>query len=87
MTKRSKAEELDRRIDEALADPARHRIAKRYPVRGGWVENIFFCHFVNGRCDVCLADKPGGTGCISMSRLVPDDAPSGALIDNWDDMI
>lgn len=70
----SKQSELDRRIDAALADPARHRIASHWTAGDVEMVQIFFCNIVNGRCDVCLSDKPGGKGCISitMPRLVAE---------------
>lgn len=67
--------ECERRTDAAFA-AGRYCVAKSYMAGATAMANLWFCKIVDGRCDVCGADKIGGEGCFSMlvhaSCLPPD---------------
>jgi hypothetical protein len=70
--KKGKRSMLEGRIDAALADPAQYRVMRRYDASGIEMENVALCRIVDGRCTVCLGDKPGCSGCISvLQRSIP----------------
>jgi len=69
--KKPTSEQLAKNIDKALADPKRHMVGSSYIANCHHVTTYFVCNVVNGRCEVCGADKCGHEGCISFTRAEP----------------
>ena len=68
--------QLDQNIDNALADPTRHRVINSYIAGEHRMTNYCVCNVVNGRCEVCGAEvfsttEKSRSGCISVTRGEP----------------
>jgi hypothetical protein len=66
----------ERRIDAALEE-GRYRVASRCRVGEGTERvGLWFCDIIEGRCKVCLSEKPGGKNCFSMTVVCSEERAS-----------